>query len=167
MRSSCIMNQGPKMKKEFCFCDSACHWLALPDKKSYQKLFCSLPEASTKWVTIDFKITVRNSILQCNENIQIHFCFFYRGQNVWRHEQSADKSSEYNNYWEFRELIRNQSFLASERCQYCIWKIAVNLPRGLSPFSTTLKTITSADTTLLDRDRNRDLQLNDGNAASA
>ena len=58
----------------------------LPDKKeeSYRKLLCSLPETSTKRVTIDFEIAVRNAFLQWNENIQIQFCFFHLGQNVWR-----------------------------------------------------------------------------------
>ena len=80
----------------------------LPDNKeeSYRKLLCSLPETSTKRVTIDFEIAVLNAFLQWNENIQIQFCFFHFGQNVWRHVQPAGKALEYNNNLEFREHIR-------------------------------------------------------------
>ena len=67
----------------------------LPDKKekSYRKLLCSLPETSTKRVTIDFEIAVRNAFLRWNENLQIQFCFFHLGQNVWRHVQAAGKDA--------------------------------------------------------------------------
>ena len=42
----------------------------LPDKKKkYRKLLCSLPESSTKRVTIDFEIAVWNAFLQWNDNI--------------------------------------------------------------------------------------------------
>ena len=123
-RSSCIMIQGPKMKKEFFFfetlsaidlleqsddwfCDgtfstapnvfyqvNTIHasvdgvnlplvYALLPDKKeeSYRKLLCSLAKTSTKRVTIDFEIAVRNTFLQWNENIQIQFCFFHLDQH--------------------------------------------------------------------------------------
>ena len=119
---------------------------------------------SVNRVTIDFEIVVRNAFLQWNENILIRLCFFHLGENVWRHVQSAGKVSEYNNNLEFREHIRMMlctAFLPVKDVIAALKDCSQLVQRTVSQFSSTLKTITSADTTLPDRDRNRDLQLND------
>ena len=80
----------------------------LPDKKesTYSRLLSILKVDSPKRVTIDFEVAVRNSIIATHQSAQIQFRFFHMSQSVWRHVQSSGNTHNYNNDFNFRELIR-------------------------------------------------------------